>query len=308
MLRIFCASLTIAAFLVCESQAWSQNRPRYAGGTRGPEASPGVSYGARTGRSAVTQPRGMRHSGGSARQGPARGRTAGTADGRSFATRLGETVGLRALPSVAVPPVGNVNRPGVAPTGALSPVPNINDPAGTLIRRGFQVPSFGGHAQMPHRWKRSFPRRGNFDRGDHFGRRSSRLVVTVPLAVPYYIPYTAYSTTYYAVPAPAEPPLPPVPPSPSTSYYQPGNGPQPEEQPAEPQEPEETSAEKPLTLLAFRDHTIVAVTDYWMEGDRIYYETTYNPVSSISFDQLDWVLTQQLNQERNIPFVLESRP
>ncbi len=63
-----------------------------------------------------------------------------------------------------------------------------------------------------------------------------------------------------------------------------------------------------LTLLAFQDHTSLAVTDYWLEGDILYYQTSYGLQGSIPLDHLDLPLTHQLNQERNIPFVLESRP
>ncbi|MCZ6489185.1 MAG: hypothetical protein O7A06_01490 [Acidobacteria bacterium] len=78
-------------------------------------------------------------------------------------------------------------------------------------------------------------------------------------------------------------------------------------EPAAPRTPGDPAV-GPLTLLAFMDHTILAVTDYWLEGDILYYQTSYGLQGSIPLDRLDLPLTQQLNQERNIPFVLESRP
>ena len=64
-------------------------------------------------------------------------------------------------------------------------------------------------------------------------------------------------------------------------------------------------AVKPLTLLAFKDHTILAVTDYWLEGDMLYYQTSYGLQNSIPLDRLDLPLTEQLNRDRNVLFVLE---
>ena len=78
------------------------------------------------------------------------------------------------------------------------------------------------------------------------------------------------------------------------------------------QSPEQPTTQQPdgslLTLLAFQNHTIVAVTDYWLQGNILYYQTSNGMQGSIPLDRLDLPLTQQLNRERNIPFVLESRP
>ncbi|MSO19975.1 MAG: hypothetical protein EXQ56_05835 [Acidobacteria bacterium] len=62
-----------------------------------------------------------------------------------------------------------------------------------------------------------------------------------------------------------------------------------------------------LTLLVFKDRTIVLVKSYWLEGETVWYETTDGLRTPISISQLDLTLTQQLNKERNVKFVLESR-
>ena len=62
-----------------------------------------------------------------------------------------------------------------------------------------------------------------------------------------------------------------------------------------------------LTLLAFKDSSIVLVVEYWLEGDWLYYITHSGHRLSGPLDRLDQPLTQQLNSERNVPFILESR-
>ena len=62
-----------------------------------------------------------------------------------------------------------------------------------------------------------------------------------------------------------------------------------------------------LTLLVFKDHTIVLAKAYWLEGETIWYETPDGARTPISIAQLDFTLTQQLNKDRGIKFVLESR-
>jgi hypothetical protein len=60
-------------------------------------------------------------------------------------------------------------------------------------------------------------------------------------------------------------------------------------------------------LLAFKDSSIVLVVEYWLEGDWLYYVTQSGHRLSGPLDRLDQPLTQQLNSERNVPFILESR-
>ncbi len=59
---------------------------------------------------------------------------------------------------------------------------------------------------------------------------------------------------------------------------------------------------RPLTLLAFKDHTIVAATNYWKQGDRLCYSTSYGLHKCVALDLLDVPFTQKLNEERNVRF------
>jgi hypothetical protein len=61
-------------------------------------------------------------------------------------------------------------------------------------------------------------------------------------------------------------------------------------------------------LLAFKDSTVIAVTDFWLEGYMLVYETSSGSRTFVLLDRLDFALTQQLNFERNVRFVLEARP
>jgi hypothetical protein len=116
---------------------------------------------------------------------------------------------------------------------------------------------------------------------------------------------------YYGPP----PEYPEPPPDRSTEprlYYVPPEttGALPEEPPPAFEPQLDTSARpkaKTVTLLAFKDQTVVAVTDYWLKGEEIHYKRSDTEVG-IPIEQLDFALTQQLNQERQIPFTLETRP
>lgn len=61
---------------------------------------------------------------------------------------------------------------------------------------------------------------------------------------------------------------------------------------------------KPLTLLVFKDHSIYAVTEYWKEGDRLCYVTSYGSQNCVSLDLLDLEFTKRLNEERSVKFEL----
>jgi len=64
---------------------------------------------------------------------------------------------------------------------------------------------------------------------------------------------------------------------------------------------------KPVTLLVFKNHSIYAVTDYWIEDGRVHYVTSYGAQDSASTDQLDLDFTRKLNDERNVKFELKPR-
>ena len=130
-------------------------------------------------------------------------------------------------------------------------------------------------------------------RGD--GRRDGRgefrkAPGVVYYGVPYYVPYVVYTLDAGTMTVLAKPPAPN---NAAASGY-----------PATPP----SAPVQPLTVLVFKDRTVVMARDYWLEGDRLWYETAEGVRASIFLDQLDLPFTQQLNRERNVRFVLESRP
>jgi hypothetical protein len=187
------------------------------------------------------------------------------------------------------PGFGNINNPGVQPlpmhpqplhTGSPFPTPNINAPGG--------VP--GLHGKHPH------------DREQFF--RGAPFVGTI--IVPYYVPVY----TYAEVISPPSRPEAPKPPRPSYPYeILPYTGSQPPVTPPQPGQPQATPPQgRTVTLLAFKDDTVIAVTDYWLEGYTLVYETSSGSRTIVPIERLDFALTQQLNFERNVRFVLEARP
>lgn len=212
-----------------------------------------------------------------------------------FAGRLGKTVGMNGQPDAALPPgFGNINHPGVQPlpltpqplqTGSPFPIPNINFPGGAP----------GLHGNHPH------GKGGQF----HHGSRGGQFLGTI--IVPYYVPVYTYTEVITTTPAsPPEPPRVPQPYDiqPYTGAQPPGGG---QPQPRQPQATPSPQG-RTVTLLAFKDSTVIAVTDYWLQGDMLVYETSSGSRTFVPLDRLDFALTQQLNFERNVRFVLEARP
>jgi hypothetical protein len=66
----------------------------------------------------------------------------------------------------------------------------------------------------------------------------------------------------------------------------------------------EPAQEKPMYLIAFKDHTIYATVAYWVEGETLHYVTGQNVHNQVSLDLLDRELTDRLNHERNVDFRL----
>ena len=75
---------------------------------------------------------------------------------------------------------------------------------------------------------------------------------------------------------------------------------------AAPSYPRERAPLAQLTLLVLKDHTIFAVTDYWLEDGRIFYVSSTGKQSSVPVRDLDWEMTIRLNAERGVEFVLRS--
>jgi len=67
------------------------------------------------------------------------------------------------------------------------------------------------------------------------------------------------------------------------------------------------AADVAYTLIAFKDHSIYAVVDYWMENNRLNYVTNYGATSSVALDKIDMALTEQLNGDRNMKFELHEK-
>ncbi len=188
----------------------------------------------------------------------------------SFPARLGAAVGMPTTP--AMPPgVGNINHPGTIGTPStpgMQPLPTATQPLPIGIP-GYPNINFPGG--MPGSVPSNPPKNDGRD-----GRGRFPTPGVVYYGVPYYVPYYVYS-------------------APGT------NAVYPDQLGAAP-------AASAVTLLAFKDHTVLAVTDYWLEGDQLYYETAPGLRASVPLDRLDLTLTQQLNRERGVRFVLEARP
>jgi hypothetical protein len=225
----------------------------------------------------------------------------GTSHDASFPTRLGNNVGLRTFPAVSVPVgVGNINHPGVAPAtsaampsqiGAGSSYPNINFPGGT--------PTVNSTPAAPPRWDTTWDGRNPGHRRRADARPPQKVIY---YGVPYYVPYIVYTQTP-APDAPAVYDAPPLDPGPHSGTV--------EVQPHPAliaQAPREQAGEPTITLLAFKDSTVLAVVEYWLEGDSLWYRTDSGVTASTPLAQLDLPLTQRLNRERSVRFVLESRP
>ncbi len=73
-------------------------------------------------------------------------------------------------------------------------------------------------------------------------------------------------------------------------------------EPATPRTP--GPADVAYTLLAFKDHSFFAVTEYWVANDRIVYVTNYGENGSAPLSTLDQALTAKLNNERGVNFEL----
>ena len=202
---------------------------------------------------------------------------AGSVTDPSFAGRLGRTVG--GYPPSAVPGYGNINHPGIQPLPTTSgfPTPNMNYSGGAP----------GLYGGLPE-GRRGRHQQGYSGYGDDYGGQ------VIYYGVPYYVPV-------YTEVVPVEPPAPEPPRAYDIRQYE-GVIPSPAPRQADPK-PART-----VTLLAFKDAMVIAVTDYWMQGYSLVYETSLGVRTVIPLDRLDWGLTQQLNFERHVPFVLEARP
>jgi len=67
-------------------------------------------------------------------------------------------------------------------------------------------------------------------------------------------------------------------------------------------------AAKPRTLLALKDGSEFALTEYWLEGYALHYVTTYGGRNSVPVERVDLGRTVADNAARGVEFVLSPRP
>ncbi len=63
-----------------------------------------------------------------------------------------------------------------------------------------------------------------------------------------------------------------------------------------------------LTLLVFRDNSISAVTDYWLEDGQLHYKGFSGAESAVPLERVDLDMTAYLNWQRGAKFVLRPKP
>jgi hypothetical protein len=72
--------------------------------------------------------------------------------------------------------------------------------------------------------------------------------------------------------------------------------------------PEEIEAEKPLTVLFLKNGAVYAVTDYWIQDNKLYYVTSYGGENTIDMDEIDLQKTVDVNANRGVEFILKPSP
>ncbi len=63
-----------------------------------------------------------------------------------------------------------------------------------------------------------------------------------------------------------------------------------------------------LTLLVFKDNSISAVTDYWLEDGQFHYTTSSGEETAVPLERVDLEMTAYLNWQRGVKFVLRPKP
>ena len=63
-----------------------------------------------------------------------------------------------------------------------------------------------------------------------------------------------------------------------------------------------------LTLIAFKDGSIYGITDYWIEGDSLFYALSSGTEGAFDLKQVDWGKTTQIDAEIGIAVGLRPRP
>ena len=110
----------------------------------------------------------------------------------------------------------------------------------------------------------------------------------------YYPPAYSYPQAYSYYPPPAPPPV-----EHEVIRYR-------DREPEEYREPARTARGEVYWLIAFKDKSIHAVTDYWMDGSTLHYVTREGTKSSVDLGNVDVPFTKDLNRERGVEFRLPS--
>ena len=63
-----------------------------------------------------------------------------------------------------------------------------------------------------------------------------------------------------------------------------------------------------MTALVLQDGSEFGLTEYWLEGDKLHYVTTYGGRNSLPVQRIDLQKTVERNAERGVKFVLRPRP
>src|SRR6516164_370520 len=74
-------------------------------------------------------------------------------------------------------------------------------------------------------------------------------------------------------------------------------------------EPEDNAKRQPpVTLLQLRDGSMYGLNEYWVDGDKLHYFTTYRGEGSVPIQGIDFEKTAELNLDRGVDFVLRPKP
>ncbi len=63
-----------------------------------------------------------------------------------------------------------------------------------------------------------------------------------------------------------------------------------------------------LTLLVFKDNSLSAVTDYWLEGGQLHYKTSHGGETAVPLERVALEMTAWVNWERGTKFALRPKP
>ena len=63
-----------------------------------------------------------------------------------------------------------------------------------------------------------------------------------------------------------------------------------------------------LTLLVFKDNSISAVADYWLEDEQLHYRSLSGTESTVALERIDLEMTAYMNWQQGGRFVLHPKP